>query len=55
MKALDREFAQNPAWQALDAVKNNRVIHLDRTLFHLKPNARWAESYQIIGDVLYAP
>ena len=55
MEALENEFFSNPAWQALSAVQNDRVIHLDRSLFHLKPNARWAESYQFIGDVLYGP
>ena len=55
MAALEDEFFSNPAWQALSAVQNDRVIDLDRDLFHLKPNARWAESYQFIGDVLYGP
>lgn len=55
IRALDTKFASGPVWQALSAVKNSQVFYLDRTLFHLKPNSRWAESYQIIGDILYAP
>ncbi|MBE5771707.1 MAG: ABC transporter substrate-binding protein [Clostridiales bacterium] len=55
MIALQEQFSSSPAWQALSAVQNGRVIELDRELFHLKPNARWAESYQVIGELLYAP
>ena len=54
-RALDAQWTQNPAWQALTSVKENRVFYLDRSLFHLKPNSRWAESYAIMGDILYAP
>ncbi|MBQ7386978.1 MAG: ABC transporter substrate-binding protein [Clostridia bacterium] len=37
---------ENPAWSTLDAVRCGRVHIMDKTLFNLKPNARWAESYE---------
>ncbi len=42
----------NPAWNTLDAVRNNRLHMMDRTLFHLKPNERWAEAYRILYETL---
>ena len=59
---LDKEAAQqmledtllsNPAWNTLSAVKNGNYVVLDHQLFHYRPNARWAEAYQFIGDLIY--
>ena len=44
-KVLDRFIAENPAWQELSAVRNDRVLILDKRLFSLKPNALWGEAY----------
>ena len=54
-KALDNLNAllrENPAWASLEAVKENRVYVLERNLFNIKPNARWAESYEILQKIL---
>ena len=48
--ALEAMLSENPAWQSLDAVKENRLHFMDKSLFNLKPNARWAESYQTLYD-----
>ena len=32
---------------------NDRVIYLDRSLFHYKPNARYAEAYMELAKILY--
>jgi len=59
---LDKEGAQrkltetllsNPAWNTLSAVRNGKYIVLDHRLFHYRPNARWAEAYRFIGDLIY--
>lgn len=42
---------KNPIWDKLDAVKNGRVFYLEKELFHYKPNARWAESYEALADI----
>ena len=52
-KTLEDTLLSNPAWNTLTAVREGRFVTLDRELFHLRPNARWAESYQIIYDLLY--
>ena len=33
--------------------KNGNYVVLDHQLFHYRPNARWAEAYQFIGDLIY--
>ena len=43
----------NPAWSELAAVKEGRYIVLPKDLFHYKPNNRWGESYQYLGEILY--
>ncbi len=53
MQALSASMTGNPAWQGLTAVREGRFIVLDRALFHQKPNARWAQSYQYLWNLLY--
>lgn len=43
---------ENPAWRTLSAVKGNRLHFMDRRLFHIKPNKKWAESYEQLSRVL---
>ncbi len=45
-------FSQ-PEWQELEAVKEGRYTFLPKEMFQYKPNARWAEAYQYLMDVLY--
>lgn len=51
-QSLENLIKENPAMSTLDAVKNGRLHVMDKTLFNLKPNARWAESYRILYDKL---
>ncbi len=53
LHALNESLGQNPAYQALTAVQEGRVHVLPRDLFHYKPNARWAESYGYLYEVLF--
>lgn len=54
--AQDRNFEQsvssNPAWSELRAVKKGNYKVLDSAHFMSKPNAKWAESYKILGKAL---
>ena len=43
---------ENPAWSGLWAVKNGRMHLMDKMLFNLKPNDRWAEAYGILYEKL---
>lgn len=40
------------AWQALSAVQDGAWSFLPRDLFHYKPNARWAEAYAYLADMI---
>ncbi len=51
INTFNRTIQDNPAFQTLDAVKNNRVHIMDKSLFNLKPNKRWAESYETLINI----
>ena len=51
-KTLEKLMEENPAWRSLDAVKNGRLHVMEKRLFNLKPNVRWAESYEILYELL---
>ena len=53
LHALNESLGQNPAFQSLTAVQEGRMKVLPRDLFHYKPNARWAESYGYLYEMLY--
>lgn len=43
---------EQPVWGTLTAVKEGRVYYMDKRLYNLKPNARWAESYEGLEKIL---
>ncbi len=51
-ETLENMIKENPAWSTLDAIKSGRLHVMDKKLFNLKPNARWAESYEILYEKL---
>ncbi|MBE6635790.1 MAG: ABC transporter substrate-binding protein [Ruminococcaceae bacterium] len=51
-QSLENMMKENPAWGTLEAVKSGRLYIMDKALFNLKPNARWAESYEILYEKL---
>lgn len=51
-KMLETMIKENPAWSTLGAVKEQRLHVMEKTLFHLKPNDRWAEAYGILYETL---
>lgn len=53
LKNIEKMLEENPLWQELDAVKAGRVYLLDKRLYNLKPNARWAEAYEELERILY--
>ena len=46
-------YGDNPVWQSLTAVKNGKVFYLEKSLFHNKPNSRFAEAYEVLAGYLY--
>jgi iron complex transport system substrate-binding protein len=53
LNAFDQQMAESPAWSELTAVKEGHCYVLPKELFHFKPNARWAESYAWLSEILY--
>lgn len=51
-KALNELFGENSAWSKLTAVKEDRVYHMDKRLYNIKPNARWGEAYENLEEIL---
>ena len=51
---IEKMFSESPLWNELDAVKSGRVYYMDKHLYNLKPNARWAEAYANLEEILYA-
>lgn len=49
---LEEQLCSDPAWESLTAVKEGHYHVLPKDLFHYKPNARWAEAYQYLSDLL---
>lgn len=49
---LEKMIGDNPAWSTLDAVRSGRLHIMDKKLFNLKPNARFAEAYETLADIL---
>lgn len=49
---LDAFFQENPALGGLTAVKEGRVRVLDKGLYNLKPNARWADAYEGLEAII---
>lgn len=40
-------------YASLSAVKNGRVYYLPKDMFQYKPNAKWAEAYQYLSEIIY--
>lgn len=47
-------YGENPVWQSLTAVREGRVFYLEKSLFHNKPNRRFAEAYAVLAQCLYS-
>jgi iron complex transport system substrate-binding protein len=50
---VKQDLESNPAWAQLQAVKNGKVLYLDKELFIYKPNARYAEAVEAMAKILY--
>lgn len=50
---LEDTLLSNPAWAGLTAVREGRFYILDKSLYHLKPNAQWGTAYENLADILY--
>jgi len=51
-ESFEEMLRENAAWNTLKAVQEDRVHIMDKKLFNLKPNGRWAEAYQKLYETL---
>lgn len=51
--AYMRSLVEDPVWQSMTAVKEDRVYPLPKELFQYKPNSRWDEAYAYLIELLY--
>ena len=47
-----RMFNENPLWYEITAVKEGRVYFMEKRLYNIKPNARFAEAYEGVEKIL---
>ena len=52
-KNYEKKFVSDPAWAELAASKAGHVVVLPQDLFQNVPNARWAEAYAQLSQVLH--
>lgn len=52
MSSLENMMKENPAWSTLTAIKEGRLHVMDKALFNLKPNAKWAAAYETLYEKL---
>lgn len=52
-KAYIADLFAEDGWRDLTAVKGGNCTFLQKELFHFKPNARWAEAYRCLAEILY--
>lgn len=52
-KAFDEEFANNPAWQSMEAVKEGRVHDLDFSKFGVSANINVSTAIEELGSIIY--
>ena len=52
-EVMASHFQDNPVWNSLDAVKNDKVYYMPKRLFHNRPNHEYNESYKMMFELLY--
>lgn len=52
-EAVAKAYGDDVVWNSLSAVKNGKIIYLEKELFHNKPNSRFADAYKILAGYLY--
>lgn len=52
-EAMEAMITENPVWNEVDAVINDRVFYLPKDLSVYKPNQRYAEAFEMVAEKLY--
>ncbi len=51
--AMDKRMAENPAWQTIPAIKNNKFYYLPQDLFLLSPGIRYPDAVEYVAKLIY--
>lgn len=51
-QSLYEMIEESPAWSGLEAIEEGRLYVMDKSLFNLKPNARFAQAYEKLYEAL---
>ncbi len=52
-KSMEKTMAENPAWQSIPAVRNQRVYYLPQDLFLLSPGIHYPEAVETMAKLIY--
>ena len=50
---LEKDFAENPAWLTIPAVKNNQLYYLPQDLFLLSPGINYPDAVEYMAKLIY--
>lgn len=53
LDTLKELYGEDPVWNSLDAVKENKLFALEKALFHNKANQKYDQSYRSMAQILY--
>jgi len=53
LRLIQNEFRNNPVWQNINAVRNNRVYDLDSNLFDPNPGVPIIDALEKLAEILY--
>ena len=51
--SLEKDFAENPAWQTIPAIKNNQLYYLPQDLFLLSPGVKYPDAVEFMAKLIY--
>jgi len=51
--AMEKRFAENPAWQTIPAIKNQQLYYLPQDLFLLSPGIHYPDAVEYVAKLIY--
>ena len=51
--SLEKDFSENPAWQTIPAIKNQKIYYLPQNLFLLSPGINYPEAVEYMAKLIY--
>ena len=51
--SLEKDFSENPAWQTIPAIKNQKIYYLPQNLFLLSPGINYPDAVEYMAKLIY--